>query len=242
MNTIEEILALSMDSSSLPSPIPPIAQSTHPPDPFNLSQPSQPPSTSISHNISVAKRQIREPVPPSKRTLPKISHNDSGEKMTNRRERAWHARILICTGVISNINSTLADFKDEISREEATAFQIQLRQAISKFAALDSLPTPTPPPIPSKSLQKKQSEIPNPKIPNKPKVVATPIMIPTSTSIHDPTHVTQPRENSTAQPSWATMTRNAQKKARVTKANNTKSTQVKKSLSYGTLDRAQSFK
>ncbi|KHJ33952.1 putative eka-like protein [Erysiphe necator] len=245
MNTVEENSALSMDSSPLPTPTPPIPQLTHPPDPFNSSQPSQPPSTSIPLNTTVANRQIREPVPPSKRTLTEISHNDIGEEMSNvskfipqelaeifairqRRERAWHARILICTSVISNIDSTLADFKDEISREEATAFQVYLRQAISKFAAHDSLPTPTPPPIPSKSFQKKQSEIPNPKLPNKPIVVATPIMIPTSTAFHDPTHVTQLRENSTTQSTWATVTRNGQKKTRVTKANNTKSTQAKK--------------
>ncbi|POS86558.1 hypothetical protein EPUL_002249, partial [Erysiphe pulchra] len=234
-----------MDSSPTLPPISPIPQSTHHPDPFNSSQPPQPPSTSTPLNTSVANRQIREPVPPSKRTLPDISHNDVGEEISNvskfipqelaeivatrqRRERVWHARILICKSVISNIDSTLADFKDEISREEATAFQVYLRQAISKFAAHDSLPTPPPPPIPSKSFQMKQSGIPNPKLPNKPIVVATPITIPKSTAIHDPIHVTQPRENTKTQSSWATVTRNGQKKARVTKANITKSTQAKK--------------
>ncbi|KHJ34547.1 putative eka-like protein [Erysiphe necator] len=42
-------------------------------------------------------------------------------------ERVWHARILICTSVISNIDSTLADFKNEISKDEAAALQIYLR-------------------------------------------------------------------------------------------------------------------
>ncbi|KHJ36343.1 putative eka-like protein [Erysiphe necator] len=145
-----------MDSSHLSPLITPIPQLTHPLDLFNT---------------SVANRQIRGPVPPSKHVLLEISHNDIGEGMKivairQRRERAWHARILNCTSVIINIDSTLADFKDEISKKEATAFQASLRQAISKFAAHESLPTP--PPIPSKSLQKKQSEIPNPKLPNKP--------------------------------------------------------------------------
>ncbi|POS83689.1 hypothetical protein EPUL_006258, partial [Erysiphe pulchra] len=146
-------------------PISPIPQLTHPPDPFNSSQPPHPPSTSTPLNTSVANRQIREPVPPSKRILPDISHNDVGEEMSDvskfipqelaeivairqRRERAWHARILICTSVISNIDSTLADLKDEISREEAAAFQVYLRQTI---------------------------------LPNKPIVVAAPITIPKST-------------------------------------------------------------
>ncbi|KHJ33344.1 putative eka-like protein [Erysiphe necator] len=143
-----------------------------------------------------------------------------------RREHAWHGRILICTSVISNIDSTLTNCKDEFSREEATAFQVYLRQVISKVAPHDSLPTPTP--IPSKSFHKKQSEIPSPKLPNKPILVASSVMIPTSTAIHYPTHVTQPRENSTTQSSWATVTRNSQKKARVTKDNNTKPIQAKK--------------
>lgn len=134
MNTIEENSALSMDSSPLPTSIPPFPQLTHSPDPFNSSQPSQPPSTSIPLNTTVANRQIREPVPPSKRTLPEISHNDIGEEMSNvskfisqelaetlaiqqRGERAWNACILIYTSVISIIDSTLADFKDENSRE-----------------------------------------------------------------------------------------------------------------------------
>ncbi|POS86970.1 hypothetical protein EPUL_001114 [Erysiphe pulchra] len=107
-----------------------------------------------------------------------------------------------------------------------TVPRVYLRQAISKLTAPDSLPTP--PPTPSKSFQMKRSEIPNPKLPNRPIIVATPIMIPTSTAIHDPTHVTQPRENSATQSSWATVIRNGQKKARVTKANISKSTKAKK--------------
>ncbi|POS85267.1 hypothetical protein EPUL_004099 [Erysiphe pulchra] len=91
-----------------------------------------------------------------------------------RRERAWHARILICTCVISNIDSTLANFKDEISKEEAAALQIYLPH--------DSLPTPFP--IPSKSHQKKPNGLPNIKLPNKPIAVAIHITIPSSAAIH----------------------------------------------------------
>ncbi|KHJ35076.1 putative eka-like protein [Erysiphe necator] len=225
-----------MDSSPLPPPIPPL---THIPDPFNSSQPPQIPSTPIPLITTVASRQIREPVPPSKRLLPITSQNDNGGEMSSvskfipqelveivamrqRRERAWHARILICTSVISNIDSTLANFKDEISKEEAAALQIYLRQAISKFAAHDS--SPTPPPIPSKFQQKKQSGIHNIDLPSKPIAVATPITIPLSRASNNGT---QPRENQTTQLSWATVTQIGQKKARVINESTTKSAQAK---------------
>ncbi|KHJ30976.1 putative eka-like protein [Erysiphe necator] len=40
-----------------------------------------------------------------------------------RRRRAWHARLLICTTMISSIDSTLADFKEEDEVEEIVAFK-----------------------------------------------------------------------------------------------------------------------
>ncbi|POS84848.1 hypothetical protein EPUL_002434 [Erysiphe pulchra] len=53
-----------------------------------------------------------------------------------RHERAWHTRIIVYTTVYSNIESTLANFSDEIEKEEIVAFKAYLRQAIANFAAL----------------------------------------------------------------------------------------------------------
>ncbi|POS83044.1 hypothetical protein EPUL_005361 [Erysiphe pulchra] len=59
-----------------------------------------------------------------------------------RRERAWHARLMLYTTVISNINSTLAVFVDEIEKEEAAASKAYIQLAIANFAASDSTPSP----------------------------------------------------------------------------------------------------
>ncbi|POS83818.1 hypothetical protein EPUL_005061, partial [Erysiphe pulchra] len=68
-----------------------------------------------------------------------------------RRERAWHARLLIYSTVISYIDSTLAAFEDEIENEEAAAaaFKAYFELAIANSAAADS--SPTPPKIPSRT-------------------------------------------------------------------------------------------
>ncbi|POS84020.1 hypothetical protein EPUL_004205 [Erysiphe pulchra] len=63
-----------------------------------------------------------------------------------RRELAWHARVMICTTVIS---STLESFVDEVEKEEVVAFKAYLRQAIAAFAAAES--TAIPPQIPTNS-------------------------------------------------------------------------------------------
>ncbi|POS84104.1 hypothetical protein EPUL_005118 [Erysiphe pulchra] len=55
-------------------------------------------------------------------------------------ERAWHARILICTTAISYINSTLASLVDKIEKEEVSPFKAYLGLAIAKFTAADSSP------------------------------------------------------------------------------------------------------
>ncbi|KHJ33500.1 putative eka-like protein [Erysiphe necator] len=75
--------------------------------------------------------------------------------MRQRRERAWHARLMICTTAISSIESSLANFKDEIEIEEVAAFQAYLQLAIANFAAVDT--SPTPPKIPSHSRPSKGS-------------------------------------------------------------------------------------
>lgn len=54
---------------------------------------------------------------------------------------------MICTTAISNIDSTLENFKNEVEREEFVAFMPNLWLAIAKFAAVDN--SPTPPQFPS---------------------------------------------------------------------------------------------
>ncbi|POS85720.1 hypothetical protein EPUL_002654, partial [Erysiphe pulchra] len=70
-----------------------------------------------------------------------------------RSERARHARLMICTTAIGNIESTLENFKDEIEREEVVAFKAYLRLAIANFAAVDT--SPVPPQIPSHTRPKR---------------------------------------------------------------------------------------
>ncbi|KHJ36110.1 putative eka-like protein [Erysiphe necator] len=90
-------------------------------------------------NTTIDGRQILKHVAPSKLPIT--------ERPTSiRRERAWHARLLICTTIISSIDSALANFQDEKEKEEVVAFKAYLRQKISSFAATDS--SPSPPRIP----------------------------------------------------------------------------------------------
>ncbi|KHJ34833.1 putative eka-like protein [Erysiphe necator] len=49
---------------------------------------------------------------------------------------------MICTTVLSNIHSTLANLVEDIEKEEADAIKAYLRLAISNFAAADSSPYP----------------------------------------------------------------------------------------------------
>ncbi|KHJ30559.1 hypothetical protein EV44_g3940 [Erysiphe necator] len=62
---------------------------------------------------------------------------------------------MICTTAISNIESSLANFKDEIEVEEVAAFKAYLQLAIANYAAIDT--SPTPPNIPSHSRPSKGS-------------------------------------------------------------------------------------
>ncbi|KHJ30078.1 putative eka-like protein [Erysiphe necator] len=66
-----------------------------------------------------------------------------------RRERACHARLIICTTIHSCIESNLSKFSNEIEKEEAAAaaFKDYTHTAIAKFAAVDS--SPSPPQIPA---------------------------------------------------------------------------------------------
>ncbi|POS83444.1 hypothetical protein EPUL_005216, partial [Erysiphe pulchra] len=146
MDLLPESLALSTELSHQPPPIPPV-----PPIPNSLPPTASPstPSLTQPQNNTIVGRKILKPTVPSKRTIPdRIPSNGSeNTDIGNRRERAWYARILICTTVISSIDSTLAIFEDEIEKEEALAFKAYLGLAIAKFAAADS--SSTPPQIPA---------------------------------------------------------------------------------------------
>ncbi|POS85667.1 hypothetical protein EPUL_005817 [Erysiphe pulchra] len=81
LDTMTKVEDISIYSSPTSSPTLPIPLLTHLPDPFISSQ-LQPLSTSIPLSIAVAKRQIREPVSPSRCVLPDISQNKV-EEMDN---------------------------------------------------------------------------------------------------------------------------------------------------------------
>ncbi|POS83658.1 hypothetical protein EPUL_004335 [Erysiphe pulchra] len=148
------------------------------------------------------------------KTSPKSDHNsdyanaflpqEQAEIIAIRRsrERAWHARLMICITVISNVDSTLGSFKENIGKEEVVAFKAYLRLALANYAAADS--SPAPPKIlhthdPLKSALKKVA-----------------IAIPQNT-------IPQ-----LAEKSWATVTSNVQKKARVTQSSKPQVTPMSK--------------
>ncbi|KHJ35435.1 putative eka-like protein [Erysiphe necator] len=109
-------------------------------------------------------RQILKPVAPSKRPVTERPNQNGKEKpetqnaflpkeladviaTRQRRQRAWHARLMICTTAICYIESALENFKDEVEKEEVLAFKAYLRMAIANFAAVEN--SPVPPQIPS---------------------------------------------------------------------------------------------
>ncbi|KHJ34354.1 putative eka-like protein [Erysiphe necator] len=170
MDISQESQALPTESSHLPSPIPPIPPIPNSPSPF---APPPPPPLNLEPSAKMTYgRQILKPVAPSKRPIierptPSSSNNFNTENAflpkeladviatRQRRERAWHARLMLCTTVISNIDSTLAAFIDDIEKEEAAALKAYIQVAIANFAASDSIPTP--PKIPSHSRPKKSN-------------------------------------------------------------------------------------
>ncbi|POS85814.1 hypothetical protein EPUL_001067 [Erysiphe pulchra] len=150
-----ESLAPSTELSHQPPRIPPVPPI---PNPSSSIAPPPPPSKIPPSSNTAAGRQILKPVSPSKRPIPERLHNNKGNSdiantfilqelaeiiaTRQRRERAWHARLIICTTVISNLDSTIANFTEEIAIEEAVALKLYLRQAVANFAAADSLTSP----------------------------------------------------------------------------------------------------
>ncbi|KHJ35763.1 hypothetical protein EV44_g3374 [Erysiphe necator] len=166
MDITQENQVLSTDTSNKPPPIPPIPTIPNPLPPI---APPTPPSNSQLLNSTTSSRKILKPAIPIKLPIPERPQQNNKDRSDTanaflplelaevvatrrRRERAWNARIMICTTVYSNIESTLANFSDEIQKEEVIAFKAYLRQAIANFAAVDNSPnSPNPPKIPSHS-------------------------------------------------------------------------------------------
>ncbi|POS86623.1 hypothetical protein EPUL_003797 [Erysiphe pulchra] len=141
MDRSQESEALSTESSNQLPPIP----NSSPPIASPLS-----PSNPVPQSKTIDRRHILKPVAPSKR--PELADIIATRQ---RRERAWHARLMICTTAISNIESTLVKFKNDIEKEEVEAFKAYLRLAIANFAAVDT--SPTPPKVPTHSRPTKWS-------------------------------------------------------------------------------------
>ncbi|POS84992.1 hypothetical protein EPUL_004153, partial [Erysiphe pulchra] len=157
MDVIQDSQALPTENEQSTSPHSPYPRS---PTPYRVTLTTVTTSTTKQRMVG---RKIRKPTILFKRTIPDKTPPNGGKKNVidnaflpkelaeviatrQRRERAGHARILICATVISCIDSTLASFEDEIEKE-VSAFKAYLGLAITKFAAADS--SPTPPQIPS---------------------------------------------------------------------------------------------
>ncbi|POS85013.1 hypothetical protein EPUL_002447 [Erysiphe pulchra] len=208
-------------------PIPPIPNpsslTTSPPPPLNLEKPTK----------TADGRQILKPVAPSNRSSPEKPQNKSrknsdianvfflqelAEIVATRQglERAWHARLMICTTVYSNVESTIEKFSDEIEKEEVVAFKVYLRQAIANFSAIDN--SLNPPKIPSHSKPIKGSGYGSGRVKNIEKNVAV---------------VTPQLKKSIAENTWVTVARNGQKKTRASLSNKTQITSVNKIRQQG---------
>ncbi|KHJ33587.1 putative eka-like protein [Erysiphe necator] len=123
-------------------------------------------------------RQILKPIAPSKRPITVRPHHNSRNNSDianvflpqelfdiianrHRREREWYALLMICSTLISSIDSTLAIFNKEVESEEVVAFKSNLKLAIANFAAADSSPPPPRVPLhtrPDKDSRNKNSK------------------------------------------------------------------------------------
>ncbi|KAI1004821.1 hypothetical protein K3495_g3394 [Podosphaera aphanis] len=110
---------------------------------------------------------------------------------------------MICTSVISNIDSIITSFQDENPKGEANALRTYLHQALSLFVASDA---PQNPLVPSQSWPAKGT--------NTSKTKGSPLA---NISVH----ATPPRKHKFPQnpqlngSTWATVARKGQKKARI---------------------------
>ncbi|KHJ33414.1 putative eka-like protein [Erysiphe necator] len=165
-------------------------------------------------------------------TMPEIENASLPKELADitairqRLERAWRARLQTCTTMISNIDSILANFKEEVEIEEIVAFKTILRQAIANFAAEDS--SSSPPLIPSHTQLSKGNGYSNHKDKDmnlKKVLVATPYIVPTPVLNRKKTQETAlPKNPPTKNNTWVTVARNGHKKARVVRQSPTNKT------------------
>ncbi|KHJ33839.1 putative eka-like protein [Erysiphe necator] len=216
----QESLAPLTELSHQPPPILPI-----PPTPNSTpsTAPPPPPSNSIPTTKTTDGRPILRPVAPSKHPIPEKPPSNSSKNSDianaflpqvlteiiatrQRRERAWQARLMICTTVISSIDNTLAIFTKDEEKEEIVVFKAYLNLAIANFAATDL--SPPPPLVTLHSRPNKVNRNENSKEKSKDKKF-----------VKD-SNIDLPRFVENNDKSWATVARKGQKKARVVQNNN----------------------
>ncbi|POS82576.1 hypothetical protein EPUL_004491, partial [Erysiphe pulchra] len=227
MDISQETQAPSTERSHQPPPIPnsPFASPT---PLLNLEPPTK----------TSGGRLILKPVAPSKRPIterptPSCSNKiSSGNAFLPKelaeivairqlRERAWHARLMICSNAISSIESTLANFKEAIEKEKVAAFKAYLQLTIANIAAVDSSPSPPQIPIhtrPTKGdrIGKDRSNTKKVTIVIPPKPIGVAIKKKVAKETPSLPNTPQISENT-----WATVARAGQKKARVILNNST---------------------
>lgn len=118
---------------------------------------------------------------------------------------------MICTTVISNVDSTLANFTEDAEKKEIEAFKAYLRSVVANYAAADS--TPAPPKIPAHSRPSKSNGSGSGKeksFLNK-VVIAIPQL---------------PKPSQVSQKTWVVVARKGQKKARLSPGIKTQVTPV----------------
>ncbi|POS83045.1 hypothetical protein EPUL_005736, partial [Erysiphe pulchra] len=196
--------------------------------PSTEEQKTSPNSLSSPNLRSSYHYRILKPVAPSKKPIPVNSIQNStnnfdaanaflpkelAEIVANRqrREHAWHARLMLCTTIISNIDSTLANITNDIEKEEAFALKAYLQLAIANFAAVDT--SPVPPHIPLHLRPTKFSGHGSGKY----KATAKEVTVAIPPDYKGRCHKT-----------WATVACNGQKKARVTLSMKTLATPISK--------------
>ncbi|KHJ33173.1 putative eka-like protein [Erysiphe necator] len=247
MEFSQESQAPSTESSQKPPPIPPIPPIPNPIPPIAS---SSFPSSPNTFNTTLDSRQILKHFAPAKRTLPEkpqdksMNNSDIGNAFLpqelaeiiatrQRRERAWHARLMICTTVISYLDSTLVNFTNEIEKEEVVAFKAYLRQAIANFAATDS--SPSPPQVPTHTRPNKgngKGNVKTDKNITKKIAVATPqITLSRAVNRGSNKEVEIPNVPQIKDKTWAIVARKGMKKARVVSCNNTQASTGNKNAS-----------
>ncbi|POS84015.1 hypothetical protein EPUL_003912, partial [Erysiphe pulchra] len=198
--------------------------------------PPPPLQTQSRLNDPVTNRRILEPVLPSKRAAPDAvdlaTSNQAIEvdqaqqylpreiaeifAARKRQEHAWHIRLIVCTSFFSCIDSTVASFQEGEEREMAKSVQAYLRNAISKFAISDEIPSvPKILPETNTILVPGNSKI---DIPKKPSMLATPLVALQEKLVHTPETLVlnSTKGNLRNESSWSTVVCNGHKKTRAT--------------------------